>query len=98
MVLKATKFLSSNEHTNKREECAECLRLISLVALLNDNLTIGFNELCKKSQEGSQLMLTYNQLSVASGYYFYAAYLKTKLQTGSQFKKSASLVTAKTVI
>jgi hypothetical protein len=33
-----------------------------------------------------------------SGFYFYAAYLKTKLQTGSQFKKSASFVTAKTVV
>ena len=43
-------------------------------------------------------MLAYNQLSVASGFYFYAAYLKTKLQTGSQFKKASSLVTANTVV
>jgi hypothetical protein len=43
-------------------------------------------------------MLVYNELTVVSGFYFYAAYLKTKLQTGSQFKKSALLVTAKTVV
>ena len=49
MVQKATHYLSIDEQGNKRDEATDCLKLISLITLLNDNLTVSFNELCKKS-------------------------------------------------
>lgn len=76
-----------------RDEFLDCLKIISMAALLNDNLYIGFNDLCKQSSEYSQIMLTYNKLTVASSFYFFAAYLKTKLSASAQFKKMATLVT-----
>ncbi len=97
MVLLATKSLSEADlRNNKRDESSECLRLISLVALLNENLNVTFNDLCKKDPS-AELMLAYNKLTVASSFYFFAAYLKSKLQTGHHFKKSSQFINSHTV-
>ncbi len=81
MVLQAMQYLKQDE---TKDDYVESIKLISMVALLNDHLSVKWSDLCK--QESVGLLKSYNELVTCSEFYFFAGYLKMKLPTSKQFK------------
>jgi hypothetical protein len=59
-----------------------------MVALLNEYADVKWPDLCKQ-EETAVVALSYQELTVVSGFNYFAGYLKMKLQTNKAFKAKA---------
>jgi hypothetical protein len=86
MVSQALHALNANQQ--ERDYFTECLKIIAMVALLNEHADLKWPDLCKL--EGTAVVaLSYQELTAVSGFNFFAGYLKMKLQTNKAFKAKA---------